>query len=159
MLSYRASPHAAAETGVIMGEAGLDSKQDNRVLARRFFAEQDRLRGGPAPELCAPTYTAKIGSNPAVDRAGHEAFSKAFYAAFPDLRHEVERVMVDDDAVLVRFVLHGTQSGAFFGIPATGKTIATPAHVVLRVREGKVTEVLGVFDEAGMLRQLGVLPA
>ena len=26
----------------------------NRALGRRFFAEQDRRRGGPAPELCAP---------------------------------------------------------------------------------------------------------
>jgi hypothetical protein len=31
-------------------------------------------------------------------------------------------------------------------------------HVLLRLREGKVGELLGIFDEAGMLRQLGVLP-
>lgn len=32
-----------------------------------------------------------------------------------------------------------------------------PAHVILRIRDGKVISLLGVFDEAGMLRRLGVL--
>ncbi len=131
----------------------------NRALGRLFFGEQDRLRGGPAPELCAPQYTARLGGNPPIDRAGHEGFSRGFYAAFPDMFHEVERVIAEDDQVAVRFVLHGTHTGAFFGIPPTSRRISVSAHVILRVREGKVTELLGIFDEAGMLRQLGVLPS
>jgi steroid delta-isomerase-like uncharacterized protein len=131
----------------------------NKVLGRRFFAEQDRLRGGPAPELCAPQYRATLGESPPLDRAGHEGFAKAFYAAFPDLRHEVEQVIADEENAFVRFVLHGTHGGSFFGIPPTQKKVVVAAHVLLRVKDGKVTELFGVFDEAGMLRQLGVLPA
>jgi len=133
--------------------------ETNRELGRRFFVEQDRLRGPLAPELCAPSYTARIGSNPPMDRAGHDGFGRAFYAAFPDLHHEVERVIVDGDDVFVRFVLSGTQTGAFFGIPASKRKIAVAAHVILRAKDGKVTELQGVFDEAGLLRQIGVLPA
>lgn len=59
---------------------------------------------------------------------------------------------------VVRFVLHGTHTAPFFGIPATQKKVAVPAHVILRIRGGRVRELLGIFDEAGMLRQLGVLP-
>jgi predicted ester cyclase len=51
------------------------------------------------------------------------------------------------------------QSGAFFGIPATRRPVTVAAHAVLKVRDGKVTELFGIFDEAGMLRQLGALPA
>jgi steroid delta-isomerase-like uncharacterized protein len=130
----------------------------NRVLGRRFFAEQDRLKGGPAPDLCASDYVARIGGNADWDRDAHEAFARAFYAAFPDMHHDVELVIADEDAVMVRSVLRGTHSGSFYGIPATGRTVAVSAHVALRVRDGRVTELFGVFDEAGLLRQLGVLP-
>jgi predicted ester cyclase len=137
----------------------MDRIEGNRQLGRRFFAEQDRLRGGPAPELCAPSYVAHIGGNPPVDRAGHEGFAVAFFAGFPDMRHHIELVVADQDAVVVRFVLKGTHSGSFFGIPATGRRVEVAAHAILRVRDGRVSELWGIFDEAGLLRQLGVLPS
>jgi hypothetical protein len=136
-----------------------NAEAELRALGRRFFTEQDRLRGALAPELCAPGYRARIGCGPAIDREGHGGFGQAFYAAFPDIHHEIERVLVDGDSVVVRFVLHGTHSGApFFGIPPTNRKVAVPAHVILTVQAGQVTDLVGVFDEAGMLRQLGVLP-
>lgn len=132
---------------------------DNCALARRFFAEQDRVRGGPAPELCATSYRAHLGGNPPVDREGHEAFARAFYGAFDGLQHSVEEVFGTDDRVAVRFVLRGLHTGSFFGIPPTGRPIAVAAHVLLEVEGGKVTKLSGIFDEAGMLRQLGALPS
>ena len=128
-------------------------------LGRHFFEEQDRLRGGPAEALCASNYTARIGGNPTMDRAGHERFAVAFYAAFPDMRHDVEDVFATEDRVAVRFVIRGTHTGDLFGIPATGRSVTIAANVLLQVSDGQVTELAGVFDEAGMLRQLGVLPA
>jgi steroid delta-isomerase-like uncharacterized protein len=128
-------------------------------IGRRFFVEQDRQRGPLAADLIAPSYTATIGGNPPMDQAGHDGFGRGFFAAFPDLHHEIELVLADGDHVFVRFMLHGTHQAAFFGIPATNKRIAVAAHAVLEVRDGRVTRLRGVFDEAGMLRQLGVLPS
>jgi predicted ester cyclase len=136
-----------------------DKVESNRQLGRRFFAEQDRLLGGPAPELCAPNYVARLGGNPPVDRAGHERFAVAFYSAFPAIRHQIELVVADEDAVVVRFVLKGVHTGSFFGIPPTGREVEIAAHAILRVRARRVSELYGIFDEAGLLRQLGVLPS
>ncbi len=129
----------------------------NRALGRRFFEEQDRLRGGPAEALCAPGYRAEIGGNPPMDRAGHEAFARAFYAAFEGIRHDIEEVFATDDRAAVRFVLRGRHTGSFFGIPPTQQSIAVAGHVFLHIAGGQVTRLLGIFDEAGMLRQLGAL--
>lgn len=131
----------------------------NCALGRRFFEEQDRLRGGPAEALCGPEYRAHLGGGPAMPREGHEGFARAFYAAFPDMHHEIAEVFATGDRVLVRFVLHGTNTGPFFGMPATGRAVTVPAHIVLHVADGKVTALFGIFDEAGLLRQLGVLPS
>lgn len=127
-------------------------------LGRRFFTEQDRLRGGPADALCAPGYVAVIGGNPPMDRAGHEQFARGFYAAFPDARHATEEVFGTDDRVAVRFVIHGTHTGSFFGLPPTQRPIAVPGHVLMQVSGGRVTKLWGIFDEAGLLRTLGALP-
>jgi predicted ester cyclase len=89
----------------------------------------------------------------------HQAFARAFYAAFtPDTRHDIEHLFASADWVAVRFVIAGTHSGSFFGIPATGKKIVCVANVLMRVSNGRVAELFGVFDEAGILRQMGVLP-
>ena len=130
---------------------------DLRQLGRRFFEEQDRLCGGPAPALCAPGYAAMLGGNPAMPREGHEAFARAFYAAFPDMHHTIEDVFATSEKVAVRFVIHGTHTGSFFGIPATGRPVTVAANVLLDVSDGQVTKLAGVFDEVGLLRQLGVL--
>lgn len=134
--------------------------ETNRMLGRKFFAEQDRMRGGPDRELLAAGYTVQINGNPALDVAGHEGFAQSFYAGVPDLKHDVEAVIADADHVVVRFVLRGTHTGLLFGqIPATGKSIAVACHAILHISHGKVARIQGVMDELSMLRQLGVIPS
>jgi predicted ester cyclase len=139
-------------------QANHNQADANAALGRRFFEEQDRLRGGPAPALCADSYVAVLGGNPPMPREGHEGFSRGFYAAFPDLSHNVEEVFATSERVAVRFILKGTHTGSFFGLPATSKPIIVSANVLMHVRDGKVTKLIGAFDEAGLLRQLGALP-
>jgi len=127
------------------------------TLARDFFAAQDRLRGGPDPALCTADYQAWLGGSPPVPREFHEGCARAFYAAFPDLAHTVDQVFAAGDRAAVRFTLRGTHQGAFFGIPATGRAVVVVANVLLTVRDGRVSELRGIFDEAGLLRQIGVL--
>lgn len=141
-----------------MTAALLSPISTNQALGPRFFAEQDRLRGGPAPQLCAPSYSARIGGS-VMDRAGHEYFATSFYAAFEGLHHVVEDVVADEKSVVVRFTIRGTQTAPFFGIPSTGKAIEVGAIAILQIESGLVTKLDAVFDEAGMLRQLGVLPS
>jgi predicted ester cyclase len=70
----------------------------------------------------------------------------------------VEEVFATEDRIAVRFVFHGKHTGDFFGIPATQRMVSARANILLHVADGKVTKLFGVFDEAGLLRQLGVLP-
>lgn len=137
----------------------LNTVAANEALGRRFFQEQDRLQGGPAEALCAPNYRAILGGNAPVDLAGHEYFAKQFYTGFSGITHTFESVLATEDHVAVRFVLRGAHTGSFFGIPATGRPVTIAAHVLMQVSGGKVTTLWGLFDEAGLLRQIGVIPA
>lgn len=135
------------------------STEQSKSVARRFFEEQDRLRGGPAPELCAPTYTARIASNPPLDLAGHQQFAAMFYGAFPDLYHTIDDLIGEGERAVVRFGLHGTHTSDFMGIPATQKRVDVSAIAFLRIVDGRVAELIGEFDQLGMLQQLGAIPA
>jgi uncharacterized ParB-like nuclease family protein len=82
------------EEDAMIGQAEPASVVANRELARRFFAEQDRLRGGPAEALCDASYRANLGGNPPVDLAGHQAFARAFYSAFSaETHHEIQQIV------------------------------------------------------------------
>lgn len=128
----------------------------NKVLGRRFFHEQDRLHGGLAEQLCASTYTAYIGADPPVDRAGHQQVAQALYAGFPDLHQAIDEILAEEDTVVVRFTLRGTHTGSFNGIPATGRSIAVPVIAILHVEGGRIAELRAVADRVGLMRQLGV---
>jgi predicted ester cyclase len=129
------------------------SPEQNRAVAHRFFAEQDRLRGGPADDLCAPGYTARLAGN-TLDLAGHKGFAAMFYAAFPDLRHTVEAVAAEEDRAAVRFTLTGTHTGDFVGMPPSGRPITVSATAIMRLAEGRVAELWGEFDQLGLMQQL-----
>ena len=133
------------------------SRDANAEFGPQFFMAQDRLKGGPDEALCAQNYTAQIGTNPIMPLAGHQQFARVFYAGFPDIRHTFDDIVADDDRVAVRFTLRGTHQGDFMGLPATGRTVTIPAVAVIRVSDGRAVELRAVFDEMGLMRQLGVV--
>ena len=53
----------------------------------------------------------------------------------------------------------GTMTGAFAGMPATGKRATWTEIHIGRVADGRVVEHWGLVQELGMLVQLGVIPA
>ncbi len=134
------------------------SGTENEAIGRQFFAEQDRLRGGPAPDLCAVGYTAEINGFPSMDLDGHHGMALGFYGAFPDLRHTIEEVVANDARVAVRFRITGTHHGDFMGHTATAQPVNVVATAILTIQNGKVTNLKGVFDLQGLLQQIGATP-
>ncbi|MFN8062034.1 MAG: ester cyclase [Vicinamibacterales bacterium] len=130
---------------------------DALEFATRFFHSQDRRKAGPDPLLCTADYRVTIADGPTMDHAGHDAFGHAFYGGFPDMSHTIETAVGTDETVAVRFRLRATHQGPFLGVAATGKNISVVAHAFLALRGGQVSEVRGVFDEAGLLRQIGAI--
>jgi len=132
---------------------------ENKSIAHRFFAEQDRRKGPLAPELCAPGYTAYIGGYPPINREGHDQMALMFYGAFPDLYQTVEDTVAEGDKVVLRFTMRGTHTSELMGIAATNKPITVSGIAIFQIVDGKVAELREQFDEMGMMQQLGVIPA
>ena len=133
------------------------SSEQNKILACRFFEEQDARKGALAPELCAPGYTARIGNNPPMNREGHSQFGMMFYAGFPDLYHTIDETFADGDNVALRFTLRGTHKGSFLGVPPSDKSIFVTANIILHFVDGQVEELYGEFNALSLMQQIGAI--
>ncbi|HUI02842.1 MAG TPA: ester cyclase [Acidimicrobiales bacterium] len=97
------------------------------------------------------------GPNSGVQGA-KDAFNYAL-GAFSNFRHEVEEQFVDGDRVISRITGYGTHSGEFLGIPPTGKEVRMEGIAIHRVVNGQMVEHWAQVDAAGLLMQLGAMPA
>ena len=134
---------------------------DNRAVVRRFIDEV--FNGGnfsAAEEILAPDYvhhdpaTAELGSG----ISGLEQMVSFYRQAFPDFSVQVEDQIAAEDRVVERWTGRGTHQGTLMGIPATGRTIQATGISIHRLAGGKIAETWTIFDTAGVLRQLGVVP-
>ena len=90
------------------------------------------------------------------------AWMREYAEAVSDIRTEVSLVVADDDVIIAEYTWYATQSGRFpmpdgSVIPPSGKTMELPAVTVLRVKDGLIVEARDYFDQAPMLRQLGLM--
>ena len=93
-------------------------------------------------------------------RAGGKRQAAAmFRQALPDWHSDVEELVAEGDLVVERFTASGTHTGELMGVPPTGKVISLRGMQMFRIDGDKIVERWGRLDEAGLLRQLGLIPA
>ena len=95
------------------------------------------------------------------DKAGAIAMFTMMRTQTPDMHIDIEDVIASGNKVAVRSTMTGTDTEGFMpGIPATGKTFAMGAIDVFTFDdEGMNTEHYGVYDIAGTMTQLGLMPS
>jgi steroid delta-isomerase-like uncharacterized protein len=82
-----------------------------------------------------------------------------YRAAFPDLRMQVQDVLVSGHKAVARVRATGTHQGEFLGMPATGKSVDVQLIDITRFDDdGLAHEHWGVFDALAMMQQLGAVP-
>jgi predicted ester cyclase len=90
--------------------------------------------------------------------AGVRAMIGMLYAAFSQQRYEVHQVIGEGDTVVIEATMHGRHTGAFMGIPPTGREVAMRSIHIVRYREGREVETWAIQDRLGLMQQLGVIP-
>ena len=138
------------------------STEANKAIVRRIFEEAfgkgnlavldeiiapDQVNGGPG---------ALPGMPPGPE--GNKMLIMAYRNAFPDIHFTIDEQVAEGNTVVTRWTAHGTHNGELAGLPATGKPATVVGMGVDRVENGKIVESWGLFDQFGMLQQLGVIP-
>ena len=102
------------------------------------------------------TYTDPGTGGPLSGQALRDHFT-AFFGGFPDATCEtVSLYPITEHLSAWRWLLRGTNTGSYRGIPATGRSLILPGCEFLDVRGGKLHQVDGYFDRLTILAQLGL---
>ena len=134
----------------------------NKTVSRRFFEEVfSRGRLNLLDEIIAKDHVnSGPGTLPGLPNGpeGTKQFVTVYRNAFPDVDFTINEQIAEGDKVVTRWTAQGTHKGELMGTPATGKSATVTGISVDRLVNGKIAESWGIFDQFGMLQQLGVIP-
>jgi steroid delta-isomerase-like uncharacterized protein len=134
------------------------SSEANKDVVRRTHAAIIQGDMSALGELFTPDYVdhSRLGVSPGPE--GVVQFFAMARAAMPDLHATLDELIAEGDRVVARGTITGTQTGAFMGIPATGKRVAIAYIDINWIADGKIAERWANQDDLGMLQQLGLIP-
>ncbi len=92
----------------------------------------------------------------AAGRAGMKLMLAQFTATFPNFKVTIREVLQDENKVIVRSEITGTQREPFMGFPAKNRTMAIQAVDIHEFKDGKIVQTWHTEDWMTGLHQLGI---
>jgi steroid delta-isomerase-like uncharacterized protein len=134
--------------------------EDNKALVRRFIDEvfvDGRFES--VDELLSDDFVPHTWQFSGDGKADLKTAIERVSKGLADGQFTIEDIIAEGDRVAVRVTAQATQVGEFMGLPPSGKTYTIGEIHIFRIRDGKVVEHWHQFDQLGLMRQLGALPA
>jgi predicted ester cyclase len=146
----------------------MSSAAENKAIIGRWFTEfwGKTCNIGVVDELASPDMLLQYSLHePRRGRADIKAFMTDFRKAFPDLNFwGTADLIAEGDYVVGRWEGGGTHTGPAFAdflagsLPAnTGRTMRFSGTTVLKVKDGRILEEVGLDDGVTALQQLGLI--
>jgi len=108
----------------------------------------------------SPEYVGSDVGQP-TPQQGHQGLREMlqrYWRAFPDLQFMITDTLIDGSRLAIVWMAKGTHRGPIMNIPPTGRKVRVKGMSVIRVENGLVISGQYIWDLAGMLRHLGLLP-
>jgi steroid delta-isomerase-like uncharacterized protein len=138
-------------------KAALEDR--NKALVKRWLEElwnQGDYR--VAGVLLAEDFERHSTDHPASGPDAYLAIIKSCHDGFPDSNIvQVDELLAEGDRVFVRWRWTGTHQADFLGVPASGKRIDVLGEDVIRIQDGRITDVWPLFDPLRVLLQIGAI--
>ena len=141
---------------------------ENKAIVGRWFTDfwGEKCNLAVVDELAAPDMLLQYSLHePRRGREDIKAFMTDFRKAFPDLNFwGTADLIAEGDYVVGRWEGGGTHTGPAFrdflagSLPAnTGRTMRFTGMTVLKLKDGKILEEVGLDDGVTALQQLGLI--
>ena len=131
--------------------------EENKALVRKFF--ELLVREGKAPEdLMVPDFLYHVPGVPPLDIEAVNQRTSALASAFSDVSRTLEDIVAEGDKVGFRSNIVMTHTGEYMGIVGTGAQISFSEIGIMRIENGKVSEMWALSDSVGFMQQIGAMP-
>jgi predicted ester cyclase len=133
---------------------GLDR---NKRAYRRFIELLNAQEFDSLPEVVDPGRYREIcvGFTPGwVNLTDATDSLKQVLVGIPDLNARIDDLAAEGDRVYARLTVRGTNSGRFYGVPATGRTYEVSMFDYARLEDGRIVERIQQSDTLSQVRQM-----
>lgn len=89
---------------------------------------------------------------------GMRQWTRSVFTAFPNLKYTLVDDIEKDGKLVLHWLAKGNHQGQLMKIPATGKNVFIHGMSILTFEKGKIIHGQVMWDLAGVLRQIGLLP-
>jgi len=128
------------------------------LAALRLYAFWDSGDTKFLDQALAPTFTDRTLPPGRPQGPSGPAFaSKNFRAAVPDLRCDVEQLLVANDRAVAHLRFRGHFTGTFAGKSGSGAPVDFIATDILRITDGRVSDNWHIEDNLTFLQEIGVV--
>ena len=113
-----------------------------------------------ATALFAPDYVGDDVAQ-ALPQHGRDGIGRVlsfYFLAVPDLRITMDDLIVQGDRAALAWTMNGTHRGTLLRIPASGRQVSVRGISTFTLRDGQIVRALYIWDLAGLLREIGLLP-
>jgi steroid delta-isomerase-like uncharacterized protein len=84
---------------------------------------------------------------------------RRYLLAFPDLSITADEVIIQDNCVALAWTIAGHHRGILLNIPATGRMVQVRGVSLMTIDDsGHIVRLQRIWDLAGLLRAIGLLP-
>jgi len=121
----------------------------------RFYQVYNDHNASLWEQAMAPSYVGHVNGQTIPSREVGKGFVAALLSAFPDIHYSIDDALQSDDRAAVRWSATATHTGILFGLAPTRKKVSMIGMTIFRVQDGQIGELWDVWDEAGLMKQLG----
>jgi predicted ester cyclase len=133
----------------------LDVQEPSTTVVFRWLAAGDAGDLDTFDDLLHPDAVihAPVGLSTTSAEAEKAVWMDAL-AAMPDLRHDVQEVVVEGDVEMARVVVTGTVRSGFASVEGTGRSFKIDQAVITHLCDGKIAEAWEIADIAALRDQV-----
>ncbi|WP_374583407.1 ester cyclase [Pseudoduganella sp.] len=165
LASLATAAHGAPEAALLQPrvqfvDAALPPGQAeaSALAARRYATFWDNGDAALARAALAPGFTDRtLPPGREQGLPGALAASRLVRAAVPDMRAEIEQLIVSGDRAVVHLRFSGHFTGSINGVQGTGQAVEFRATDIYRIADGRIADNWHIEDNLAFLRQLGVI--
>jgi len=138
----------------------MSSIEENKAIVRRFV-DEIFVQGShdAVDELVADDFVAHTWPSTGRPRDDLKAAIDRASRALADARFTIDDMIAEGDRVAVRLTTSARQVDEFMGMPPSGKRYEIEEIHIFRLRDSRAVEHWHQFDQMGMMKQLGLMPA
>jgi steroid delta-isomerase-like uncharacterized protein len=136
------------------------SLDSNKALVTRLFSDVlNRAAPSAINEIVAENYSEQEpfpGQTPG--RAGVAERLAALFAVFPDVHYELQDLIAEDNKIVARWTMHGTQRAPFLGVPVTNQEITITGMDIYIIEDNQIVSHWDEVNFYSFLAQTNSLP-